>query len=253
MNMSSGKRDELLRLSHELGREDRGWAILGEGNTSARIDSERFLVKASGSNLGTLSKRDVVECSFQPVLQLLDKSSAADAEVEKTLLASRVDPGARKPSVETLFHAYLLSLPEVGYVGHTHAVAVNQVLCSPRAREFAEHRLFPEEIVMYGSKLALVPYTDPGLKLARAIRKVVTAFNKKNNFVPRVILLKNHGVIALGRSPEALVAAMLTVEKAARVWLGAAALGGPIFLNPKVVKRIAGRRDEETRRRVMNI
>jgi len=243
----------LLDLSHELGREDRGWAILGEGNTSARIDSEKFFVKASGCSLRTLREEDLVACRFETVLNLLDKKSVTDAEIESALLASRADPGSMKPSVETLFHAYLLSLPEVEFVGHTHAVAVNQVLCSPRARNFAERRLFPEEIVCYGPKLALVPYTDPGLMLARGIRKIVKTFIAKNKYVPRVVLLKNHGIITLGRTPEAVLAAMLMAEKAAQVWVGAAALGGPTLLPPEQVKRIAGREDEEVRRRMMNL
>ncbi|MBM4161079.1 MAG: class II aldolase [Ignavibacteria bacterium] len=253
MNDTAQRLASLLDLSHELGREDRGWAILGEGNTSARIDSEQFLVKASGCSLRTLREEDLVACRFKSVLKLLDKESVTDAEIESTLLASRIDRESKKPSVETLFHAYLLSLPAVEFVGHTHAVAVNQVLCSPRGKDFAARRVFPEEIVCYGPRLALVPYAAPGLMLAREIRKVVKAFIRKNHSVPRVILLKNHGLISLGRTPEAVLAAMLMAEKAAQVWVGAAALGGPTLLPPEQVKRIAGRQDEEVRRRLMNL
>ena len=35
---------DLLTLSHEIGREDRGLAMLGEGNTSARLSDETFAV-----------------------------------------------------------------------------------------------------------------------------------------------------------------------------------------------------------------
>ena len=49
----------LLQLSHDLGREDRPFAILGEGNTSARLSSGRFAVKASGCSLGTLTAGDL--------------------------------------------------------------------------------------------------------------------------------------------------------------------------------------------------
>jgi len=58
----------LLNLSHELGREDRKLAILGEGNTSTRVSPGTFLVKASGSNLGTLSVAGVTECHFDRLL-----------------------------------------------------------------------------------------------------------------------------------------------------------------------------------------
>jgi rhamnose utilization protein RhaD (predicted bifunctional aldolase and dehydrogenase) len=247
------RRSVLLRLSHELGREDRGWAILGEGNTSSRIDADRFLIKASGSSLGTLRGEDLVECHANVLLSLLDKRSAADLQIENTLLASRVDAKSKKPSVEALFHAYLLSLPDVGFVGHTHATTVNQILCSPRAKQFAERRLFPDEIVCCGGKSVLVPYTDPGLRLAQAIRKAARTFMKKNRYVPRVILLKNHGIIAIGRTPEAVLAATLMAEKAARVWVGATSLGGPTFLREEDVKRILGRSDELMRQRLMNL
>ena len=58
MDNLTQKRVSLIKLSHDLGREDRAWAILGEGNASIRLDAETFLVKASGCNLGTLTKDD---------------------------------------------------------------------------------------------------------------------------------------------------------------------------------------------------
>ena len=45
--------DRLLALSHDLGREDRDLAILGEGNTSADNGDSTFWVKASGTSLGS--------------------------------------------------------------------------------------------------------------------------------------------------------------------------------------------------------
>ncbi|MDQ3815498.1 MAG: class II aldolase/adducin family protein, partial [Armatimonadota bacterium] len=189
----------LLGLSHELGREERQLAILGEGNTSTRLDASAFAVKASGSNLATLRDQDVAVCRFDALLPLLEQSSLSDAAVDDALFAARVNAEAKKPSVEALFHAYLLTLPEVQFVGHTHAVTVNQILCSPRAREFAENRLFPDEIVCCGVASVFVPYTDPGLKLAQAIRTATEAFIQTYERRPSVILLENHGLITLGK------------------------------------------------------
>jgi rhamnose utilization protein RhaD (predicted bifunctional aldolase and dehydrogenase) len=245
----------LLQLSHELGREDRQMAILGEGNTSARLSAGRFLVKASGSSLGTLREEDVVECNANALLPLLDKSALADEEIETALLASRINPQSKKPSVEALFHAYCLSLDGVEFVGHTHAVAVNQILCSSRqvGTEFATGRIFPDEIVCCGSASVFVPYTDPGLRLAQAIRDRANEFIKQYDQIPRVILLENHGIITLGRTPAAVLAAMLMAEKAAAIWVGAAMLGGPKFLTPENVARIASRSDEHYRQRALNL
>jgi rhamnose utilization protein RhaD (predicted bifunctional aldolase and dehydrogenase) len=245
--------ESLLKLSHELGREDRRMAILGEGNTSARLNFERLLVKASGSRLSDLHPEDVVECKAEVLLSLLEGSAHSDQEIEEALLESRADSQSKKPSVEALFHAFLLTLDNVCYVGHTHATAVNQVLCSPRAREFAEERIFPDEIVCCGPCSVYVPYTDPGFSLAKQIRTHTTEFLNKYNQSPRVILIQNHGIITLGRTPEAVLAAMLMAEKTAQIWVGASALGGPTFLTKENVDRIASRADEHYRRRILKL
>jgi rhamnose utilization protein RhaD (predicted bifunctional aldolase and dehydrogenase) len=244
---------DLLNLSHEIGREDRGLAILGEGNTSARLSDDTFLVKASGTCLGTLGEQDLVECRFPALLPLLERQNMTDAEIDAALLAARVNPAAKKPSVEAVFHAYLLSLPGVRFVGHCHATNVNRILCSPRARDFAEHRMFPDEIVCCGIASVFVPYTDPGLRLSHVIRQETEAFVKKHQRQPRVIVMQNHGITALGQTWQSIISALLMAEKAARIFAGAAALGGPVFFTPENVERIAGRPDEAYRQRALKI
>lgn len=243
----------LLALSHKLGDPTRLMAILGEGNASAKLNSETFLVKASGCSLPTLDKTGVVECCAKTLLAMFDKTNLSDAEVDGTLLNSRLDDQAKKPSVEALFHAWLLSLPGIEFVGHTHAQAVNSILCSPRAQEFATKKIFPDEIVCCDVASVFIPYTDPGLKLAQAIRVATEAFIRDIGRVPRVILMENHGIITLGRSVEAVMSAMLMAEKTATVWLGAAALGGPKFMTPEHVERISGRPDEALRRKMLKL
>jgi len=244
---------DLLTLSHELGREERGLAMLGEGNTSARLGEGTFLVKASGTCLGTLREEDVVQCRLPALLPMLEKGSLTDQEVDDALLASRADEKAKKPSVEAVFHAWLLSLPGIKFVGHTHATTVNQILCSPRARDFAEHRMFPDEIVCCGTASVFVPYTDPGLKLAQAIRRETEAFIQKHQRQPRVILMQNHGTITLGATWQAVLAAMLMAEKTAKIFVGAAVMGGPVFFTEENIARIAGRPDEAYRQRALKM
>jgi len=245
---------ELLNLSHRLGNPENGMAILGEGNASARLRSGKtFLVKASGTRLGTLRKNEVVECKSDVLLPLLDVPSSSDDEVESALLKSRLRKGDKKPSVEALFHAYCLSLNDVHFVGHTHAISVNQILCSPRGQEFAEKRIFPDEIVCCGRASVFVPYTDPGLQLAKVIRAKTEDFMNRYGQLPRVILLENHGIITLGRSAEAVLAAMSMAEKTARIWVGAVHLGGPKFLSDQDVERIAERTDEHYRQKELNL
>ena len=253
MSDPSNKKSELLELSHQLGAEHRQLAILGEGNTSTKLSNDTFLVKASGSSLSNLAENGVVECRFAPLLEMLERNDLNDQQIEDELFGCRVDASAKKPSVEALFHAYLLTLPGINFVGHVHSIAVNQLLCSPHARDFAERRLFPDEIVCCGGASVFVPYTDPGLKLSQVIREGCVNFIDQFNVPPRVILLENHGIITLGASPNAVKAAMYMADKAARIFVGAASIGGPQFLSPEQVDRIANRIDEHYRQRALKL
>ncbi len=251
--MSQDAHQSLLDLSHALGGERLRMAILGEGNTSLRLDAETFAVKSSGSNLATLQPTDLTTCRFDRLLPLLDATAATDAEIDNVLLASRVSEAAKKPSIEALFHAYLLTLPGVACVGHVHAIAVNQILCSPRAREYAERRACPDEIVMCGIESVFVPYAEPGLGLAQSIRREVQAYVQRTGRGPKIILLQNHGIIAVGPSPKAVLGSLLMAEKAAETFVGAAALGGPVFLTAAQCERIAGRPDEHYRQKMLGL
>ena len=81
----------------------------------------------------------------------------------------------------------------------------------------------------------------------------MAAFRQELGTIPRVILLASHGVITLGGSPQAVLAAMLMADKAARIFAGAAALGGPVFLSDADVHRLANRTDEHHRQRALRI
>lgn len=243
---------ELLNLSHQLGDSSRKLCILGEGNTSVRIDESHLVVKASGSMLEHLKEADVTLCRQGPLLDAIESRRMSDTELKELLDSVKVDKKSKKPSIETIFHAWLLSLPGVGFVGHTHSLEANKIMCSPRARDFAERRMFPDEIVFCGTASVFVPYTDPGLPLAREIRDRVKIFMKHHHIVPKLILLQNHGIIAMGATPEAVMACTLMADKAAAIFSGAAAMGGPNFLTQKHIERIATRPDEQERQRRLN-
>lgn len=253
--MSEKKIEQLLELSHELGKEERGLAILGEGNTSVKLDDNSFLVKASGSCLGTLSKDGLAECSSKAILDLFEKDEMTDVEVDQALMDARVDKDAKKPSVEATFHGYLLSLPDVNFVGHTHPVNVNKLLCSGNGRDFAERRIFPDQIVCCGAESVFVPYVDPGLELAKAIKEQVEFFIGRTSRAPVTILIENHGLICLGKTWQGVLAATLMANKSAEILAGAMACsnGTAVFLGHDQVERIAGRPDEHYRQKVLNL
>ena len=106
---------------------------------------------------------------------------------------------------------------------------------------------------MCGIESVFVPYADPGLGLSQGIRQEVLAFVKRSGRDPKIILLQNHGIIAVGPSPKAVLGSLLMAEKAAEIFIGAAALGGPVFLTATQCERIAGRPDEHYRQKMLGL
>ena len=166
----------LLSLSRQIGREDRRLAILGEGNTSADLGDGTFLVKSSGCSLSDLDESGVSRVDKAKVLAALEDQTLDDAGVRKVLENSRADQSPKLPSVETFMHAVCLSEGGAKWVGHCHAESVMSVLCSEHgAKPFLGH-IFPDAIVVCGRHVAAVPYIDPGLELAREVRRVLREF-----------------------------------------------------------------------------
>lgn len=239
---------KLLTLSHEIGREDRHLAILGEGNTSADAGDGTFWIKASGGNLATLDGQGLTRVKFDTVMDAIDDASLDDSGVREVLLASRADADAKLPSVETFMHAVCLREAGAKWIGHCHPVSVLQVLCSKQGvAPFLQH-VFPDEIVVCGRHLAVVPYIDPGIELARAVRAELLRFREEHGGAPKVILLANHGPVALGQTDRDVLNILLMLDKWARILVGNFALGGPQFLPDSTSTRIDTRPDEHYRR-----
>lgn len=242
--------EQLVTMSHYLGDTGRPYAILGEGNTSARIDSDHFYVKASGATLGAMGASDFLAVRVTKLVQILEDPSAGDEDVSRVLRESLVDGAEkRKPSVETMLHAVLYQYPEIHFVGHTHPEAVGGLLCSAQAQAFAEGRVCPDQIVVTGHKSVFVPYVDPGLQLAREVRTRMREFVDREGVLPKTILLENHGFFAMADTAKKVMNITDMAEKSARIVLNAYAAGGPKFLGAADVQRIDTRPDELYRRK----
>jgi rhamnose utilization protein RhaD (predicted bifunctional aldolase and dehydrogenase) len=241
--------EQLVAMSRRLGDPALDYAILGEGNTSAQIDGDTFWVKASGAEMRTIGAGGFVQVRFDGVLSMLQTEGLGDAEVKARLEAARLDPQATaRPSVETVLHALALRPDGVNFVGHTHPTAVNALLCSQKVEEAIAGRLFPDEIVYCGPAPVYIPYTDPGVPLARAVRTEINRYLDEYRETPKVILMQNHGLIALGKTASEVENVTAMYVKTARVILGAYALGGLHFMSAEAVARIHTRPDELYRR-----
>jgi rhamnose utilization protein RhaD (predicted bifunctional aldolase and dehydrogenase)/NAD(P)-dependent dehydrogenase (short-subunit alcohol dehydrogenase family) len=179
--------DELIELSQRFGR-DPEFSRAGGGNSSAKIDGVLW-IKPSGVPLATLTAQELVPLDPAPLLALLDAAPGAeetgDDPVMRTAMAARLAPaGGRRPSVELLFHALI---PE-RFVLHTHPIVINAVTCNRDGAALATR--------LFGDRVLWIPYTDPGLPLARAIAAARRAFEERTGAPPPgVTLLANHGLI----------------------------------------------------------
>ena len=211
--------DELIELSRRFGANPE-FARGGGGNSSIKVDGVLY-IKPSGVSLATLAADELIALEVEPFLDLLgnrrgatpelaDGPAAVGAgseagaegapvggtdEVMRVALAARLGPlDQRRPSVETLFHVLL---PE-RFVLHTHPTTINFVTCANRGAELSE--------ALFGDRVLWVPYTTPGLPLARAIRDARCALEERiGGPAPRAILLQNHGLIVGGNSATEIV------------------------------------------------
>lgn len=245
-------REQLVALSHELGREDRQLTILGEGNASADCGDGTFWVKASGGSMGALSPQGVSRVRFDSVLELVERDEMSEEEIEEGLMEALADPAHRKPSVETFMHAVCLTEGGAAWVAHTHSVAVNRILCSRLGTEPFLRHVFPDAVVVCGRVPATVPYIDPGFELAKAVRAELRRFQRAHGAPPKLLLLANHGPVALARSATEAFNITLMADKWARILWGSYALHGPEFLPEREVERIDARLDEQYRRRQLD-
>jgi len=256
MNMSNSEAvlQALVEMSLNLGRPERDLVILGEGNTSALCDDGTFWVKASGAQLPIIDAKGFVHLKLDPICALADRESLSDDEFKATLEAAKVDSSqSARPSTETVFHALALTEGGAKFVGHTHPVAVNALACSVAVTEAIAGRLFPDEIVVCGPAPAYVPYTDPGFFLAKAVHDALRAYTREWGRPPKVVVMQNHGLIALGSSPEEVDNITAMYVKTCRILAGTYAFGGPHFLSTEHARRIHTRPDEVYRRKQLRV
>ncbi len=244
MAESEATLQELLEMSLRLGDPARDYVILGEGNTSARIDEETFWVKGSGFELPGITPEGFVRVRFDVMLGLLEADDISDDAVKQVLADACVEQGAPRPSTEAFLHALLLKLEGVNFIAHTHPVPVNMITCAQGAEEAISGRLFPDEIVVCGIAPMWVPFADPGLALARQLEQSVDEYIGNYRQRPKSVWMQNHGLIALGGSAREAESITAMSVKAARILVGTYALGGPHFLTEAQANRIAGRPDE---------
>ena len=235
---------DLLNFAHALGDPLNEYVIHNEGDCSAKVDGKTFLLKASGQYLLTATENSFVPLTFEPLLNLVAKKPNANRAAINDCLRAASPTGAPMPSKEAFFHAVLLNLPGVRFIGHTHPTYVAGIMASPRAEAFANVRLFPQQIQLCGPRSLFVPYMDPGLPLAVDLRDRLDNYMNQYGEPPSTILLGNHGMIALGHTADAVLAATAMTQKAARAYATAQSCGGALALPDQHIQRLIAHPNE---------
>jgi len=164
-----------------------------DGNISVRLDKDRILITRSGVAKGRMTERDIV------VVAPNGGHVAGDG----------------KPSSEMPMHLYVYNeRPDIMACVHAHP---------PHATAFAvaglplEDDVLPEVVVFVG-RIPLTEYAPPGTD---AVPKALAPHVKTNN----AFLLRNHGLLTVGRTLEEAYNRHETVEQLAKILTLARQLG----------------------------
>jgi L-fuculose-phosphate aldolase len=181
----------------------RGLVGGGEGNASARLGADEFLVTRSGVNKGFLTHDDLVVV-------------AADGAPVR---------GAGRASSELAMHLAIYRLrPETGAVLHAHPAAAVAHTVAGQPIE----ALLPEAAVVLGERVPVAPFAVPGTPALAASLAAALAGGAT------VALLERHGAVALAADPLAAVDRLEVLENVAKISLYTRLLGGAAPLPPEV-------------------
>ncbi|HWL54978.1 MAG TPA: class II aldolase/adducin family protein [Chthoniobacteraceae bacterium] len=229
---------EVADLAHQLGNHPARLALWGEGCVAARADEETMVITAAGARLATVAPDALLEVSLPKAGELLADEETTDDDLPSVLVDD--EPTAAAPA-DTLLFAELFQFEGIRLIAHTQPLVINQITCSPRARQFADRRNLPDEVIACGQSSVLVPFAPPGVALARETRRRIGLWQDRYKETPKIILFQNHGMVTLGRNVQEVMMITEMVMKYAEIFIGAAMMGGPEFMKPTYVTKLAAR------------
>lgn len=197
-----------------------------EGNISKKT-SNGFIIKASGTPLSSPKEENFVEYDFN---------------------LRQVNNFTKKGSMEREFHDMIYSVLDCNYICHTHPTNLLKILCSESIYTFGTKRLFPDQVIFNGPKSCIVDYAHPGINLSKVIYDSLLDFISANKFKPEIILLKNHGLITFGSTPEECIMKTEICEKSAEIFLGSLLTGFPSYLSSRDIKNLINDKREKLRK-----
>lgn len=171
-----------------------------DGNISARLDRDEFLLTPSGVSKGFFSERDILKVNSE----------------------GKVILGHGKPTRESHFHlAMYRARPDVNGVVHAHPPIATAFSCA--GRDFS--RVLMPEVVFELGAIAVARYAVP--TTSAVTKSILEVLDETTN----AVLLSNHGAVTMGPTVMQAYYNMETLEAVAKVTLAAERVGTPQYLN----------------------
>ena len=207
-------RVEVARLHGELVRY--GLVVWTAGNISARVPgAELLVIKPSGVPYDELAPENMVVCD----------------------LDGNVVEGTHRPSSDTGASAYIYRhLPDVGGVVHTHSTYATAWASRGEPIPCVLTMMADE----FGGEIPIAPFAlIGGEDIGAAVVETLRGHRSK------AVLLKNHGVFAIGKTARDSVKAAVMCEDVARSVHIARQLGTPVPIDRADVDALYRRYQEE--------
>ena len=190
MNPSQKIKEEIVEISRRL--YQKGFVVANEGNISVKLN-DRIIVTPTRRSKGFLSVKDLATADL--------KGKKLEGELE--------------PTSELLLHLFVYQKrPDLGAVIHAHPPYATAVAVA--GSELSED-ILPEVFLSLG-KIPLASYGTPSTKeLPNSVARLILKYD--------AILLKNHGVLTIGKELEEAYFKLERTEHFAHIFFIASSLG----------------------------
>ncbi len=205
-------REEICDICHKMWQL--GWVAANDGNVSAKLPDGTFLATPTGISKSFITPEKLVHIdSTGKVLDALE---------------------GYRPSSEIKMHLKCYAEREdVGGVLHAHPpVATGYAVANKPLDEYS----MIETVIAIGS----VPVTPYGTPSTDEVPKAIEPYLQEHD----VMLLQNHGALAVGSDVLTAYYRMETLELFAKISLNAHLLGGAEELSRENIDRLIGMREQ---------
>ena len=183
---------QLVERSNLIG-DDMSLVVYGGGNTSSKGQVKDHLgrlqevmwVKGSGADMRGSIVSDYPGLRISELLALRDLDELTDEQMTDFVTRALMDPSARRPSIETLLHAFL----PFKHIDHVHADAICALTNHADGKRITAEAL--------GEGFAYVDWMRPGFELSKIVGDLANYDG---------VVLAHHGLVNWAEDSDACLA-----------------------------------------------